>query len=212
MPSAAGARSLSTAARRVGVLAAHTSAAAVQHPFASSAAAVGGSSSGVGAARAFSAPAHGHGHGHSHAGSSDSSAAAGGAATPGQPRSQSFIDRVKAFGANAMLGAFINTGAKFDRVLDGMSVTHMGDGRVTCELDVREGLHNSYATLHGGAIATLVDVVGTMALLSQDATRAGVSVDLSVTFTAAAKAGEKVRIEGRVLKTGKRLGFTQVGG
>jgi acyl-coenzyme A thioesterase 13 len=160
-------------------------------------------------ARAFTSHAGG-GHRHAPAGGDASSAAATSAAAPAEPRSASFIDRVKVYGANAMLGSFVNTGSRFDRVLEGMTVTSMGDGSVVCELDVREGIQNSYGTLHGGAACTIVDVVGTMALLSLDPLRAGVSVDLSVSFTAAAKAGSRVRIEGRVLKTGKRLGFTQV--
>ena len=58
--------------------------------------------------------------------------------------------------------------------------------------------------------ATLVDVVGTMALLSRDAGRPGVSIEMSQTFCAAAKVGERVTVVGTVLKAGGRLGFTQV--
>jgi acyl-coenzyme A thioesterase 13 len=105
---------------------------------------------------------------------------------------------------------FVTTGARFDRVLSGMRVDAIGQGTVTCSLVVEEGLQNAYSTLHGGAVATLVDVVGTLALLTKDVTKPGVSVELSVTFVAAAKAGEAVRAEGRVLKHGKRLGFTEV--
>ena len=39
---------------------------------------------------------------------------------------------------------------------------------------------------------------------------AGVSVELSVSFLSAAPAGATIFVEGRVLKTGKRLGFTTV--
>jgi len=106
--------------------------------------------------------------------------------------------------------AFLATGTRFDRVLDGMVVNRIDRGFVACTLVVGEGVTNAYGTLHGGATCTLVDVVGTMALLTIDPTRAGVSVDLSTAFVAAAKVGETVRIEGRVLKAGKRLGFTEV--
>ena len=71
-------------------------------------------------------------------------------------------------------------------------------------------MQNAYKTLHGGAICTIVDVVGTLALLSIDPTKAGVSVDLNCNFISAAKAGEEIIIEGKVLKSGRRLGFTQV--
>ena len=52
--------------------------------------------------------------------------------------------------------------------------------------------------------------VGTMALLSRDAGRPGVSIEMSQTFCAAAKVGERVTVVGTVLKAGGRLGFTQV--
>ena len=54
-----------------------------------------------------------------------------------------------------------------------MICTHAADGAVQCELKVTEQLANSYGTLHGGAISTIVDVLGTMALLTRDHTRAG---------------------------------------
>jgi len=104
----------------------------------------------------------------------------------------------------------MTTGSRFDRVLSGMRVDALGDGTVSCTMTVDETVQNAYSTLHGGAVATLVDVVGTLALLTRDVTKPGVSVELSVTFIAAAKAGEVVRAEGRVLKHGKRLGFTEV--
>eukprot|EP01047_Picozoa_sp_COSAG01_P063930 COSAG01_NODE_8369_length_2811_cov_13.888643_2_plen_66_part_00 len=59
-----------------------------------------------------------------------------------------------------------------------MICTHAADGAVQCELKVTEQLANSYGTLHGGAISTIVDVLGTMALLTRDHTRAGVSVEV----------------------------------
>jgi acyl-coenzyme A thioesterase 13 len=197
------------AARRVATLARHAQAA--HHPLAAAPAAAAARMGAAPLSTSSSSPAS------SSSGSgSGTTDGAGGATThhhhasPPAAKSNSFIDRVKAYGASAMLGTFVNTGTRFDRVLEGMSVTAIGPGSVTCELDVRDGLQNSYSTLHGGAICTLVDVVGTMALLTVDPLRAGVSVDLSVSFVASAKAGERVRLEGRVLKAGKRLGFTQV--
>jgi acyl-coenzyme A thioesterase 13 len=109
-----------------------------------------------------------------------------------------------------MLGTFVTTGTKFDRVLEGMTVEKVSSGSVTCTLTVQEGVQNAFTSLHGGATCTIVDIVGTMALLTVDPTRPGVSVDLSVSFVSAAKAKESIIIEGKVLKSGKRLGFTQV--
>ena len=67
-----------------------------------------------------------------------------------------------------------------------------------------------WQTLHGGVTATLVDVVGTLALLGRDATRPGVSVEMNQSFCSAAKEGDVVHCEGKVLRYGKTLGFTEV--
>jgi acyl-coenzyme A thioesterase 13 len=91
-----------------------------------------------------------------------------------------------------------------------MTVESIGGGQVTCSLKVEPQLRNAYGTLHGGAISTIVDVVGSLALLGVDPTRGGVSVDLNVTFVRAAKAGSTVIAVGKVTKTGRKLGFTEV--
>lgn len=148
-------------------------------------------------------------------------AAAAAAAPPSPPGQQQpppptggplpFIDRARLAGVNALLGKFITTEARFDRVLEGLHVTRLdpATGEAEATLTVHEGLINAYGGLHGGATCTIVDVVTTIALLGVDPLRAGVSVDLNVSFTAAAKLGEPLRIVARVLRTGKRLGFTE---
>lgn len=121
-----------------------------------------------------------------------------------------YIQRAKLFGANALLGTYLSSGARFDRVLDGMQVTDIKSGFVRCELPVTDDKANTYGTLHGGCIAMAIDIVGTMAQLSADPLRPGVSVELNVSYCTAAKLGDSVIIEGRLLKTGKTLAFTEV--
>ena len=130
---------------------------------------------------------------------------------PPPPPAQGFIARAKNFGAQALLGRLTAT-PRFDRTLQGLRVTRVDEalGEVDTEFEVEEGLTNAYATLHGGATATLVDVVGTMALLARDPTRAGVSVEINVSYLGAARAGETVRCSGRALRVGRRLGFSSV--
>ena len=125
-------------------------------------------------------------------------------------RSLSFISKAKAMGANALLGAFITNSGRFDESLKGLKVEKMEKGEVECTLTVEKALENAYNTLHGGAICTIVDVVGTMAILSLDVTKPGVSVDLNVSFVSAAKSGEQVVIKGTCHKLGRKLGFTEV--
>jgi len=111
----------------------------------------------------------------------------------------SFIDKAKTFGANVLIGAFTHVGNRFDRTLKDLHVDAIDTSNktVVCTLPVTDGVQNAYGTLHGGAVATLVDVVGTMALLAADPKRPGVSVDLSVSFVSAAKAGTDVLVYGK---------------
>ena len=53
-------------------------------------------------------------------------------------------------------------------------------GKVVAELTVEEEHQNASGTLHGGFIATLIDSMTTLALLSGENGRPGVSVDLNV--------------------------------
>lgn len=120
-------------------------------------------------------------------------------------------------GARALLGQFLAS-PRFDRVLGtpagrsdgGLEVLSIGDGVVECSLLVHEGLTNSYSTLHGGATTTLVDVVGTMAILTLDPARPGVSIELSTSFLRPAPLGKTVHITGKVTKMGKQIAFVDV--
>ena len=131
---------------------------------------------------------------------------------PTEKPKESFIDTAKKLGINALIGKFVTTGTGFDRSFKDMVIERVDSeaGVVEIVLPVGPELLNSYGTLHGGASATLVDLVGTLALMTKDVTKAGVSVDLNVSFTSAVKAGDSVRIIGRVLKLGGKLGFTTV--
>jgi len=88
-------------------------------------------------------------------------------------------------------------------------------GHTTCTLPLSHpslplSLHNSHHKLHGGLHALLVDVVGTLALLARDGSRGGVSVDISCQYVESCEVTDTLRCEGRVLKLGARLGYTEV--
>ena len=68
-------------------------------------------------------------------------------------------------------------------------------------MEVTEDLSNRYGTLHGGCIATIVDVVSTAALVSLSEF-GGVTLELNCSYLNAAKVGETVEVEARVLKVG----------
>ena len=82
-------------------------------------------------------------------------------------------------------------------------------GRITCVLPVTPQVENRYSTLHGGCIATLVDVLSTAALVSVSDS-SGVTLDLNVSYMTAAKDGDSVVIDARVLKVGKSTAALEV--
>ncbi|XP_068787766.1 acyl-coenzyme A thioesterase 13 [Struthio camelus] len=108
----------------------------------------------------------------------------------------------------AMSGMLESRG--FDRVLRKMKLLSATPGKVVCELKVEEEHTNRGGTLHGGLTATLVDVVSTAALLYTERGVPGVSVDMNITYTAAAKIGEEVLITAQILKQGKNIAFASV--
>jgi acyl-coenzyme A thioesterase 13 len=95
--------------------------------------------------------------------------------------------------------------------IDSLEVVSLDPGHVVMRLTVDESLVNMAQTLHGGAAATLVDVVGTIAIITADEHhRPGVSTDLNVTWLAAAPLGDVVLAEATVLKTGRTMAFVSV--
>ena len=122
---------------------------------------------------------------------------------------EGFIARAKSLGANALLGAFLHQG-KFDQCMSKLTVVHIESGFVKCQMPVTKEVSNFFNTLHGGATSTLIDVVGTMAILSKDPLKPGVSVELNASFISAAQLGTNITIEGKLLKMGRKLAYTSV--
>lgn len=93
----------------------------------------------------------------------------------------------------------------------GLEAVSVEPGHVVVRVEVSENLLNFGRTLHGGAAATLIDVVGSIALITGDREgRFGVSTDLNVTWLAPAPLGVWVQVEARVLKVGKTMGYVAV--
>jgi acyl-coenzyme A thioesterase 13 len=96
----------------------------------------------------------------------------------------------------------------FDSAL-GMRLVAAEGGRARVTLPVERRVQNIGGALHGGAVATLVDVVGTIAIMSADRqARPGVTCDLNVSYLAPGKG--VVVAEAQVLKCGKTLAFVAV--
>ena len=93
----------------------------------------------------------------------------------------------------------------------GMESVSAEDGHVVVRVEVTIDLVNVAKTLHGGAAATLVDIVGTLAIISADEHhRFGVSTDLNVSWFAPVPMGDYAVVDARVLKCGRSLAFVTV--
>jgi acyl-coenzyme A thioesterase 13 len=110
----------------------------------------------------------------------------------------------------ARLQAFITRGG-FDQSLVGLEVIDAEGGRAKLRIVVELPVQNLNGTLHGGAIATLVDDAGTLAIMTADKDgRPGVTTDLNVSYLSAGRAGEAVLVEATVLKSGRTLAYVNV--
>ncbi|KAF2280149.1 acyl-coenzyme A thioesteras-like protein 13 [Westerdykella ornata] len=97
------------------------------------------------------------------------------------------------------------------RLLDGLRVTNAVPGRVSFELEIKKEHTNRLNILHGGTIASMVDLGGSLAVASRGLFATGVSTDLNVTYlSSGGKVGDLVRAEVTCDKFGKTLAFTSI--
>ena len=94
----------------------------------------------------------------------------------------------------------------------GVAVEDARPGWVRLRLPVRNELCNAAgAPLHGGVLASLVDMAVGGALATMGAAAAGgvdqATLDVNVSFMGAARAGDDVVAEGRILKRGRSIAF-----
>ncbi|KAJ8766811.1 hypothetical protein K2173_008365 [Erythroxylum novogranatense] len=99
----------------------------------------------------------------------------------------------------------------FERfVMEGIHVDLIEPGRLICSMKVPPRLLNAGNFLHGGATATLVDLVGSAVILTAGAQQTGVSVEINVSYLDAAYVGEEIEIEARNLRVGKAIAVVSV--
>jgi uncharacterized protein (TIGR00369 family) len=96
-------------------------------------------------------------------------------------------------------------------LLTSVRVVSASKGHVVCRLPLTKNHMNSKGGIHGSVSATIVDWMGGMAICSYDLRdRAGVSVDIHVTYQSSAKDGDEIEIEGIASRVGGSLAFTHV--
>jgi len=87
---------------------------------------------------------------------------------------------------------------------------NMQDSSIIFKMKVSPKIANAAGNLHGGAIATIVDMMTTITIVIFDKhNRAGVSVNLGVSYVTAATIGETIFVESKLLKSGKNLAFSE---
>ncbi|KAJ5747991.1 uncharacterized protein N7511_009687 [Penicillium nucicola] len=97
------------------------------------------------------------------------------------------------------------------RLLNNLRVTAARPGIVNFELDIQKEHTNRLNILHGGTIASMVDLGGSLAVASRGLFSTGVSTDLNVTYlNSGGKVGDKIFAEVTCDKFGKTLAFTNI--
>ncbi|KAI9933426.1 hypothetical protein ASPWEDRAFT_116338 [Aspergillus wentii DTO 134E9] len=97
------------------------------------------------------------------------------------------------------------------RLLNNLRVTGARPGFVNFELDIQKEHTNRLNILHGGTIASMVDLGGSLAVASRGLFATGVSTDLNVTYlSSGGKIGDKILAEVTCDKFGKTLAYTSI--
>lgn len=94
----------------------------------------------------------------------------------------------------------------------GMRIVEMGADVATVELPFREELVTAGSVVHGGAVASLIDVAGMVAAWASDETpsnQRGSTVNLNVSYLAPAEKSD-LRATARVLRRGRSLVYLDI--
>ncbi|KAB5582937.1 HotDog domain-containing protein [Coniochaeta sp. 2T2.1] len=92
-----------------------------------------------------------------------------------------------------------------------MRITDASDGKVDFELDIQQEHTNRLNIIHGGTIASMVDLGGSLAVASKGLYATGVSTDLNVTYlSSGGKVGDTIKATALCEKIGKTLAFTTI--
>ncbi|KAJ8070099.1 hypothetical protein OCU04_000495 [Sclerotinia nivalis] len=94
---------------------------------------------------------------------------------------------------------------------ENLRVTGAEPGRVNFELDIKKEHTNRLNIIHGGTIASMVDLGGSLAVASRGLYATGVSTDLNVTYlNSGGKVGDVLRAVVTCDKFGKTLAYTSI--
>ncbi|ORY98690.1 putative PaaI_thioesterase family protein [Syncephalastrum racemosum] len=109
-----------------------------------------------------------------------------------------------------VLRSFQAEGGYDSLVLPGLRIVNAEEGRVRAEFTVEKQHLNRLKSVHGGLLATVVDIGGSLALASKGLYATGVSTDINISYISGAKEGQVVSVDCVCDKLGKTLAFTSV--
>ncbi|RDA93178.1 hypothetical protein CP533_3203 [Ophiocordyceps camponoti-saundersi (nom. inval.)] len=113
----------------------------------------------------------------------------------------------------AVLRSFMAESGLEQRLFEGnrFRVLRASPGRVDFELDILASHTNRLRSLHGGTLASLVDLGGSLAIASTGRFMTGVSTDINVTYLApGGQAGDLLKGTAICDKIGGTLAYTSV--
>ncbi|KAJ7619444.1 HotDog domain-containing protein [Roridomyces roridus] len=102
-----------------------------------------------------------------------------------------------------------------DSIVQRLQVTHASleakadepmkkEGKVVCELEVRQDMLNGGGNVHGGCSAFLVDICSTLSLFVYEPGAPTVSQSMNIVYHSPATLGDKLRIVNTTLTVGAR--------
>jgi len=98
-----------------------------------------------------------------------------------------------------------------DSLLHNLKITAATPGRVKFSLPIEKHHTNRLSILHGGTIASMVDLGGSLAVASRGLYSTGVSTDLNVTYLSSGGViGDVINAEVRCDKFGRTLAYTSI--
>lgn len=92
----------------------------------------------------------------------------------------------------------------------GLSLHHSQPGHLLCTLLVTPKLANRYKTLHGGAIGSLVEMLGCAAIKSVAGPKDGMVTDINISYISGSPIEEEVEFEAKVLRLHENVGVATV--
>ncbi|KAJ7129074.1 thioesterase family protein [Mycena filopes] len=109
-----------------------------------------------------------------------------------------------------VLATYLTSSPLYKLLLASLELSTASHGHVTLKLIVLPIHVNSKSVLHGSVSATLVDLVGGLAISSAGSPKTGVSTDMHVSFVGTAREGDTLWIHGIAERVGATLAFTRV--